>query len=175
MRVSTLFVIGCLAIAADASSKPLISVSKVTELATTSASLTLDIVKFSSSKIEESLSGEPRRVYNAFTLHVQTYLAMVKDWWSTGIVGSNVRNAWGFTVAIVSANYERINSLSSRIMDPVVSEFEKRYPSCEGLVGPSILDRLLLALWLVFFVRFTVRTLFSFVFGFPARSFRGKI
>jgi hypothetical protein len=173
MRVSILFLVGCFAIA-SAAKTPLISVSKVADLASTSASLTVDLVKFSSNKIEESLTGEPRRIYHQFLVHLDGYMRMVQEWWSTGFVGSQVMNAVGFVTAVLTTNYERVDSLSARILDPVVSEFEKRYPSCSGLLGPSILDRLLLALWLVFFIRFTLRTLFGFVTC-PSRRSLGKM
>ncbi len=171
MRVTVLLV--ALAMASAARS-PLISVSKVTDLATTSASIALDLAKFTSNKIEESLSGEPRRIYHEFTVHFHGYLRMLQEWWSTGTIGPHVMNGVGFIVAVVKTNYERVNILSARIIDPIVNDFEKRYPSSEGLIGSSVLDRLLLAIWLMYFVKFAFRTVFVLV-GFPSRKFPGKM
>jgi hypothetical protein len=136
-------------IASSVAAEPVISVNQVSSLVFTSASLTLNMVKFTSDKFEEALSGESKELYHKFTVHCHQYTQMVKEWWSV----SPVKNWVGIALTHVSAQYDRISALSAKILDPVVHQLETSYPATKGLVGASILDRMLLVGWLVWMWR----------------------
>lgn len=150
MRIVVLFLAGCLM---AQSSKPLLSVNTVTEVVKTSVGLSLDIAKFSSYKVEQSLPQEARKHYVKFTTHCQDYSQMVQEFFATNPVVANLKNVAGMAYEFLSNMYERANAQSAKIIDPVVLEFEKKYPSSAGLIGASLLDRLLVAVWLVWFFR----------------------
>ena len=154
MRIVVLFFIGCLAAGA---AKPLISVNTVTEVVKTSVGLSVDIAKFSSYKVEESLPQEARKHYIKFTSHCQEYAKMVQEFFATNVVVGNLKNVAGMVIEFVSNIYERANAQSATIIDPVVHELEQRYPSSAGLIGASLLDRLLVSVWLVWFFRTAAR------------------
>jgi len=53
----------------------------------------------------------------------------------------------------VRRGYDELNRQSAQVIDPLVRDFEKRYPSSAGRIGSSLLDRFLLIVWLLFLVR----------------------
>ena len=144
--------LSCSMVAGEVSShqagvNPLISVYKVTELVSSTASLSLNMVKFTSDKIEESLTGEPKNIYRKFTKHCAEYTDMIVKMWKTSPAIAPVRNVLGIVTGHVVDQYQRISKLSGRIIDPIVHQFEERYPASKGLIGSSILDRFLLISW----------------------------
>lgn len=142
--------------------RPLVSVAAVTELASDSFTLTYDLIRFSSIKIEESLSGEPRTIYSEFTKKCVAYKAMVVDYWTAHpAVGDSVK---GIT-AIAYEQYATLNILSARILDPLMKEFEEKCPSSKGMIGSGLADRLLLATYLIWFVRFVLSVISALLFG----------
>jgi hypothetical protein len=164
MRAFPLLAIGCLFKTIDAHSEhgpiPLVSVSKVTDFVMTSVYLTVDAVKFTSSKIEDTLPGEAQMQYKKFTMHCSEYLKMVQTWWATNAIVGMLRTTTLMIFGKLTAIYERADTNSARIIDPVVAEFEARYPSSSGVIGKSLLDRLLLIYWLDWFIRFVARCIF---------------
>jgi hypothetical protein len=146
---------------------PVVSVSKLVELVSHSASLSYDIALFTSDKLEASLSGEPRRIYSEFTKHCIQYKGMIMNYWKSS---QALQDALGFVYMTVGQQIERANEFSGRILNPLVAEFEKRYPSSKGLVGETVLDRVLLGYWLVVFVRLMLRLLSYVLFGGSRRS-----
>jgi hypothetical protein len=153
MRIVVLFILGLLGVSAE----PLISVGTVSDMVKTSVSLSLDLAKFSSNKVEEALPLEARKHYAKFTLHAQEYSQMVQNFVVTNPLVARVTNAVGTAYAVAANTYERANAQSAKIIDPVVHEFEKRYPASAGLIGESLLDRMLVALWLIWFIKTTAR------------------
>lgn len=59
----------------------------------------------------------------------------------------------------VSRMYKEFNAQSKRALDPLVAGFSSRYPISGGLIGPSLLDRILLALWMLWVLRTIYRVL----------------
>ena len=149
----------------DRRHSPVVSLSKVTDLITDSFSLGLDLITFSSNKLEESLTGEPQKIYGKFVHHTTEYRDMVTEWWSTSRVGTTVTAGLGVVASFALQQYQRMNKVSARILDPVVHEFEGRFPSSQGLVGASLGDRLLLIVWLVWLTRTSIRLTGQVLFG----------
>ena len=168
MRTLLVFSAVC-AILASGSQTPLVSVTKLSELVTDSVALSVDMTKFASAKIEESLSGQPKEIYSHFTRQVVGYKKMVADAYAASPVSSIVAKSVGIVFTLAAEQYNRINSLSARIIDPIVREFETKFPASKGLVGPSIADRLLLGFWLVWFVKFAARLALSVFTSTPRR------
>lgn len=136
--------------------KSLISVDKVTDLVYSTASLSLNMFKFTSDKIEESLTGEPKTIYRKFTNHCAEYIDMIVNMWNTSPALAPVRNVFGIVTAHVINQYQRISNLSGKIIDPIVQDFEDRYPASKGLIGSSILDRFLLIGWVYYMWKMVV-------------------
>ena len=141
--------IAVLACMSCVAAEPVISVNQVSSLVSSSASLTLNIVKFTSDKIEEALPPRYEQIYHKFTVHCHQYTQMVLEWWSV----SPIKNWFSIALTHVYAQYDRISALSAKIIDPVVHQLETSYPATKGLIGPTILDRMLLVGWLVWMWR----------------------
>lgn len=148
------------------------SVAAVTELASDSLSLTYDLIRFSSVKIEESLSGEPKKIYSEFTKKCVAYKAMVVDFWNPQPALIDIMKS---ITAIAYEQYATLNTLSARILDPLMNEFEKKFPSSERMIGTGLADRLLLATYLIWFVRFVLSVISGFLFGKRSRRFAKSV
>lgn len=135
-------------------SEPLVSVSRAASLARDSFKLVGSLVAFSSEKLDESLGDSPPgKIYREFLNHVYRYRQMLIDWSETSAFAAAVNTAATFIGSQISHNYERVNALSARIIDPLVNNFESRFPSVRGFIGRSLIDRLFLAGWLVWLTK----------------------
>jgi hypothetical protein len=152
---------------------PLISVDKVTDLVYSTASLSLNMFKFTSDKIEESLTGEPKNIYRKFTNHCAEYIDMIVNMWNTSPAIAPVRNVVGIVTGHVINQYQRISKLSGKIIDPIVQQFEERYPASKGLIGSSILDRFLLIGW-VYWMWKMVACLSAWAMGCRCCSYKSR-
>jgi hypothetical protein len=165
----SLLIVGVLCVLTSGSQTPLVSVSKLSELVSDSVSLTVDLTKFTSVKLEESLSGQPKHIYAQFTNKAVTYKKMVKDTYAASPVSGVVQKAAGAVWTVATEQYTRINALSGKIIDPLVNEFETRFPASKGLVGPSVADRLLVLFWLVWCIRRAARLVLAVFTSAPRR------
>jgi hypothetical protein len=141
-----------------ASCRPaLVSVDKVWDITTSSVELGYDLLRFGSSKIQETLTGDAREMYAKYVERIVEYRELVGD----KINNSPARGIFlSFTSTIASAlknRYDAFNKLNHQYIDPIVVDFESRYPNSAGLLGHELGDRVLVAFWLYMFVKCTLR------------------
>lgn len=65
--------------------------------------------------------------------------------------------------------YDELNRQSAQVIDPLVKDFERRYPSSAGRIGSSLVDRFLVCVWLLFLMR-----VFIIILRGVRRLIRGK-
>ena len=137
--------------------EPLVSFDSVSTLVWTSAELSVDLIKFGSCKLQESLSGEPRKVYDKFVDHAEHYKTMVVDWYSESSVSVGLRDSViKPLIAVLKGRYDAFNKLNHQYLDPVLDDFEARYPKSTGLFGSELVDRILVVVWIYMCIRYVV-------------------
>jgi len=162
MRVFILLIIAAAATAANGKKssieEPLVSYDKVHTLVTSSVELGVDLVKFGSYKIEESLNGETKKVYSKFVNRLEEYSTMV--WTMVAPVRALTVTAFGTVMSVVKNRYDAFNKLNHQYVDPIVVDFEGQFPSSAGLVGHELVDRLFVAVWIYYFFKCSIRLAF---------------
>jgi hypothetical protein len=59
----------------------------------------------------------------------------------------------------VISMYKTLNDQSQRALNPLVDHFTSRFPRSRAFIGPSLMDRLLLMLWMLIVLRVVYRIL----------------
>ena len=137
--------------------EPLVSFDRVSQLVWTSVELGTDLVKFGSSKLQESLSGEPRKVYDKFVDHADNYKIMVVEWYKESPVSIGVSESVIKPVmSVLKGRYDAFNKLNHQYIDSLVDDFETRYHESSGLFGSELVDRILVVVWMYLCVRYAV-------------------
>lgn len=171
--VSVVFLAVGSAGSSPAANEPLVSVARASTLVKESLYLAGDLVVYTSEKLEESLGdGNIKQAYADFVQHLKRYRQMIIEWTRTSPIASAVYNAMAFAVSQTIQQYERIDKLSGKILDPVVRDFENRFPTCKGYVGKSLIDRLFLAAWFMWLLKVSLCAVKMVLIG---RTRRAKI
>ena len=153
--------------------EPLVSIARASSLVKDSLHLAGDLAVYSSEKLEESLGdGNVKQAYGEFLQHLKRYRLMIIEWTRTSPIASAVYNAIAFAVSQTLQQYERIDKLSGKILDPVVRDFESRFPTSKGYVGKSLIDRLFLAAWFMWLLKTSLCAVKMVLIG---RTRRAKI
>ena len=148
-----MFPIAALCMVAGEASEPLVSLARATTLLRDSYLLAGDLVVYTSDKLEASMSEREQKIYQDFLNHVSSYRSMVAEFFRRNTFVSVAYNAGTFLLERIVEQYERINSLSGKILDPTVKDFETKFPSSKGFIGHTLLDRLFLAAWFVWLMK----------------------
>jgi|LauGreDrversion4_2_1035121.scaffolds.fasta_scaffold34195_3 hypothetical protein len=139
---------------------PLVSFERVSSLVWSSVELGTDLLKFGSTKLQESLSGEPRKIYDKFADNADKYKGMVVEWYSESAVVSSVDdNLVKPVMSVLKGRYDAFNKLNHVYLDGIVDEFENRFPNSAGLFGSDLIDRTLVVVWLYMCVRCVMNTM----------------
>jgi hypothetical protein len=132
--------------------------------------LTRDMGSFVIQKTVELLPEEYRGL-------AQNYTAQLAG--SSSSIFNATISALHPTLALIVSSlrrgYEELNRQSAQVIDPLVREFEKQYPSSAGKVGSNLFDRFLLIMWLLSLVRLTFlsfRLVRRLIFGRSSRNRR---
>lgn len=142
----------------------LVSSNALSDLLTSSVTLTKDFGSFFIHKSVTVLPESYQQIFESIESSVSAFLARFEPM-STSIVKPVLDRIHDR----IRFGYEELNRQSAQVIDPLVKEFENRYPSSTGRVGSSLVDRFLVCVWLLFLVR----VLISFVRG-VRRLMRGK-
>ena len=140
--------------------EPLVSFERVSNLVWSSVELGTDLVKYGSSKLQESLGGEPRKIYDKFTDHADKYKGMIVEWYTESPVVAGVSdNVVKPVISVLKGRYDAFNKLNHVYLDDIVDEFNNRFPQSAGLFGSELIDRLLVMVWLYLCFRFVMRVM----------------
>jgi hypothetical protein len=157
MKGFTVYLLAAVVGQVNSSSEPLVSLDSVSNLVVSSVELGADLVKFGSSKLQESLSGEPRKVYDKFVVHADNYKTMVVKWYAESSVTAGVtENVLKPVIGVLKGRYDAFNKLNHQYLDPIVEDFEARYPSSTGLLGSELVDRALVIVWMYMCLRYVL-------------------
>ena len=131
---------------------PLVSLKGAVDLATSSAYLGYDLLSYGNDKFTEALPTDYRASYKKFRQDLKEYIAkyvmpLTDSAKSQGTVLAAP------AVKILSASYSQLDAITGNLINPVIAEFERRYPAHAGAIGPTLADRLVLALWVYLIVK----------------------
>lgn len=165
MRLPFIFAVAAVAmnsssslVAASSKDEALVSFNRMTDLVWSSIELGSDLVKFGSTKLQESLTGEPKKVYDRFVDHSVEYKGMVAEWYrNSALVAGVTDNLVKPIAGVLKGRYDAFNKLNHMYLDPIVEDFEDRYPGSAGLLGSELIDRALVVIYLYMCVRFALQ------------------
>ena len=98
-------------------------------------------------------------MYGKFVHHVVEYRDMVWGLIKNSPLRGIVVGIAGTVMGVAKNRYDAFNKLNHQFIDPIVVDFEARYPSSAGLLGHELIDRALVAVWVYYFVKCTLRLL----------------
>jgi hypothetical protein len=138
--------------ATGATATPLVSFQGVVDLAVSSTSLGYDIVNYGNDKFTDALPNDYRALYKKFRSDLKQYVAT----YVTPITDKAKVHGTAFgkpVVDVLSLAYQQVDGMTKSFLDPIIFEFERRYPAHAGAIGPSLADRLVLVAWIYLFIR----------------------
>ena len=146
------------------------SSDQIATLCGSTMTLTKDFTAFLVRKSVESLPEDYQNQIGSLTSSVPSFLHRAHS--ITAQVLSPVVSG---LLDIIRRCYEELNRQSAQVIDPLVRDFESRYPSSAGRIGTTLLDRFLVIMWLLLLVRIFIlclRGLRRILLGKPKKHHR---
>ena len=131
---------------------PLISSDKISTFVHQTETLLGSLLKYSLRTINENLpSGIQETIHSVSTLAYSTIASRFPK-------SASLRNLkeWIYDY------YQNVDQTVMKSMSPRIAIFEELYPAAAGLIGDSLVDLLLLVVWLIFVVRW-IWTMISWI------------
>ena len=136
--------------------QPILTVDRVSGMLLDTLHLGINALVFTSMKLEDSLTAfQP--TYSKFRVHSTQYATMVAEAYSTSPTVGLLRDCFGAVAQVVFSNWKVMEARVNPGLDKVVEDFESHFPTSKGLIGETLLDRILLGLWLYWLVAKAMR------------------
>jgi len=113
--------------------------------------LSRDIAKYAITHAIECLPSDYKHTFDQSLIRItESSVPMYRS------MESRIFPVLDYTSVLIKNLHQELNKQSGKIIDPLVDDFESRYPSGKGKIGSTFVDRLFLICWLLLVTRATI-------------------
>jgi hypothetical protein len=138
----------------------LVSFDSALSLTSASAYLTWDLLQYANDKFTEALPSDYRVSYKKFRVDLKNYWSQHVD----PVIKQSKDAVWVVVapaLEFLGTVYARADELSGSVLNPVIAEFEKKFPVHAGAFGVTLADRLTFGVWIFFLFKVAKRLVFG--------------